>query len=124
MQNAAKSYELVATYKRADWALAAVFRLGFAFEQTGIKIREAPVPKQLKEYSEPWFAYKDIVGKASMGFEGAAIRSYKMTLDQAKIYGIANEWTRSATARLNIYLPDEFPLLRQPALDLELEDRR
>ena len=124
MQAAAKAYEKVATYRRADWALAAVYRIGYAFEQTAIKLREAPVPRQLPEYSESWFAYKDIVGNAAQQFEQSAIRFYRQTLAQAKSYNLANEWTRAATERLNIYLPEEFPLLREPALDLEVEDRR
>jgi hypothetical protein len=37
---------------------------------------------------------------------------------------MANEWTRSARERLNIYKPQEYPLLRQPALDMQLEDLR
>jgi hypothetical protein len=36
---------------------------------------------------------------------------------------MANEWTRAAVERLNIYKPEEYPLLRQPALDLQLEEK-
>ncbi len=124
MVAAAAAYTAVARYKRADWALAAVFRTGFAFEQTAIKLRAAPVPKKLKPYTEPWFAYQDIVNQAAMQFEAKAIGFYEQTLKQAKVYNLANEWTRAAVERLNIYKPEEYPLLREPALDLELEDRR
>jgi tetratricopeptide (TPR) repeat protein len=124
MVAAAKAYTDVVRYRRADWALAAVFRTGYAFEQTAIKLREAPVPSQLKQYSEAWFAYKDIVDKAAQQFEDKAIDFYAQTLTRAQEYGIANEWTRAATERLNVYRPEEYPLLRPPALGLQLEDRR
>ncbi len=124
MVAAAKAYTEVVKYRRADWALAAVYRTGFAFEQTAIKLRAAPVPKKLKQYSEPWFAYKDIVDRAAQQFEAKAIGFYEQTLFRAKEYNIANEWTRAATERLNIYKPEEYPLLRPPALDLQLEDLR
>lgn len=121
---ASEEYAKVLEYRNIDWALAAVYRTGYAFESTGIKLREAPVPKKLKEYSAPWFAYRDIVDAAAQRFEGKAIDFYQQTLNRGKEYGIANEWTRAATERLNIYRPDDFPLLRRPALDLQLEDRR
>ncbi|RMG95429.1 MAG: hypothetical protein D6705_13670 [Deltaproteobacteria bacterium] len=123
MVAAAQAYTAVARYKRADWALAATYKTGFAFEQTAIKLREAPVPKSLKPYSEPWFAYQDIVAAAASQFEAKAISFYELTLKQAKEYNIANEWTRAATERLNIYKPEEYPLLREPAVALELEAR-
>ncbi len=121
MVAAAKAYTAVAAYRRADWALAATYKTGFAFEQTAIKLREAPVPKSLKPYSEAWFAYQDIVAAAASQFEAKAISFYEMTLARAKEYNIANEWTRAATERLNIYKPEEYPLLREPAVALELE---
>lgn len=121
---ASEEYAKVLEYRNIDWALAAVYRTGYAFESTAIKLRDAPVPKQLKEYSPPWFAYRDIVDAAAQRFEAKAVDFYRQTLARGKEYGIANEWTRAATERLNIYQPDEFPLLRRPALDLQLEDRR
>jgi hypothetical protein len=80
------------------------------------------VPKQLKQYSEPWFAYKDIVGQAAARFEEMALAEYQATLKLAQHYAVENEWTQAARERLNIYKPDEYPLLRPPALDLQLEN--
>ena len=82
------------------------------------------VPKVLKEHSEGWFAYKDIVDNAAAAAEQKAIGLYEETIKRSKEYSIANEWTSSARERLNIYKPEEYPLLRQPALELQLEDAR
>lgn len=118
------AYDAVIPYRRIDWALAAVFRRGQAFETTAIAVRDAPVPKKLKEYTEPWFAYKDMIEQFAASVEKKAIELYVQTVQRGKEYNIANEWTRLARERLNIYMPEEFPLLRTPALDLQLEDRR
>ena len=118
------AYDKVVTYRNIDWALAALYRRGYAFETTAIAVREAPVPKKLKEYTEPWFAYKDMIETFAARTEAKAIQLYAETVKRSKEYNIANEWTRSARERLNIYKPEEYPLLRTPALDLQLEDRR
>jgi cellulose synthase operon protein C len=118
------AYDAVLPYRRIEWALAAMFRRGQAFETTAIAVREAPVPKKLKEYTEPWFAYKDMIEQFAVSLETKAIELYVQTVQRGKEYNIANEWTRLARERLNIYMPAEYPLLRTPALDLQLEDRR
>lgn len=121
---ASQAYDNVFPYRRIDWVLAAMYRRGSAFEETAIRVRDAPVPKQLKEYSEPWFAYKDEIDKFANQSEEKAIALYAETVKRGKEYNIANQWTRGARERLNIYMPEEYPLLRRPALDLQLEDRR
>ena len=101
-----------------------MYRRGYAFETVATRVRNAPVPKQLKEYSEAWFAYKDIVANEMQRFEDKAVSLYEETVKRSAQYKISTEWTRRAKERLNVYKPDEYPLLRDPALALELEDRR
>lgn len=121
---ASKSYDSVLPYRRIEWVLAAMFRRGYAFEVTAIKMREAPVPRELKEYSEAWFAYKDMVEEGASKFEAMAIPLYEETIKRAREYGVANVWTKKALERMNIYKPDQYPLLHDPAIELQVEDRR
>ncbi len=121
---ASKSYDAVLPYRRIDWVLTAMFRRGYAFETTAIKIRAAPVPRGLKQFSEPWFAYKDLIEQGAIRFEAMAIPLYEETIKRAKEYGVANEYTRKALERMNIYKPDQYPLLHDPAVELQVEDRR
>ncbi len=121
---ASKSYDGVLPYRRIDWVLHAMFRRGYAFEITAIKMREAPVPRELKEFSEPWFAYKDMVEQGASKFEAMAIPLYEETIKRAREYGVANEYTHKALERMNIYKPDQYPLLHDPAIELQVEDRR
>jgi tetratricopeptide (TPR) repeat protein len=119
-----KEYEAVLPYKIIEWMLAARYRKGYAFEEVARKLRSAPVPKQLKEYSEPWFAYKDIVDQAASKFEDEAVRLYKEAYQSAQDRKVKNEWTQRTHERLNVYEPDTYPLLRDPSLDLQMEDLR
>ncbi len=121
---ASKAYDSVIPYRRLEWVLAAMYRRGYAFETTAIKMRKAPVPRSLKPYTEVWFAYKEEVEKGAARFESMAIPLYEETIKRAKQYGVANEWTRKALERLNVYKPAEYPLLREPAVELQVEDRR
>ncbi|MEX1364817.1 MAG: tetratricopeptide repeat protein [Nannocystaceae bacterium] len=121
---AASAYDNVSPYRRIDWVLAAMYRRGYAFETTAIAVREAPVPKKLKEYSEAWFAYKDMIEAFAIRAETKAVGLYVETVERGRQFNMANDWTRSARERLNIYMPEEYPLLRPPALELQLEDRR
>ncbi len=124
MLAAAKAYDDVFPYRRIEWVLAAMYRRGRVFEEVAIRVRDTPVPKQLKEMTEPWFAYKDIIDQFANKLEEKALVLYEETVKRGKEYNIANDWTRQARERLNIYMPDEYPLLRRPALDMQLEDRR
>ena len=124
LQVASSAYDNVFPYRRIDWVLAAMYRRGYAFETWAIAIRAAPVPKSLKPNSEGWFAYKDIIDQFAQQAETKAITLYEETVKRSKEYSIANDWTASARERLNIYKPEEYPLLRQPALELQLEDAR
>ncbi len=121
LQVAANAYDYVFPYRRIDWVLAAMYRRGYAFETWAIAIRSAPVPKQLEPNSEGWFAYKDVVDQFAAQAEAKAIGLYEETVKRSREFSVANDWTASARERLNIYKPAEYPLLRQPALELQLE---
>ena len=57
-------------------------------------------------------------------FENKAVGLYEETVKRSREYKISNEWTQRARERLNVYKPDAYPLLRPPAVSLEVEDRR
>lgn len=124
LQVASSAYDNVFPYRRIDWVLAAMYRRGYAFETWAIAIRAAPVPKQLKPNTEGWFAYKDVVDQFAAQAEAKAIGLYEETVKRSREFSVANDWTSSARERLNIYKPEEYPLLRQPALELQLESSR
>lgn len=117
-------YDKVMEYRSLDWVLAAMFRRGYTFENTANKVVEAPVPKQLRKGSDAYYAYKITVAEQMEPFIQKAVGLYEETVKRGKQYRINNAWTSRARERLNVYKADEYPSLRDPALTLELEDRR
>jgi tetratricopeptide (TPR) repeat protein/TolA-binding protein len=117
-------YDKVFAYRSFDWVLAAMFRRGYAFETVANTVIEAPVPKQLRKGSEAYYAYKITIQDQMEPFIQKAIGLYEETVKRSKEYRVNNVWTARALERLNVYKADEYPSLRDPALSLELEDRR
>ncbi|GEM_PF-1264915 len=121
---AAAEFDKVFPYRRIEWVLAAMYQRAYGFEYFATNMRRAPVPTALKEGTESYYAYKDLVAKEMEPFEIKSVGLYQEVLVRSKQFNISNEWTKRAGERLNVYLPDQFPLLRDPALDLAVEDRR
>ena len=72
----------------------------------------------------PELAVRDLLRYGASKFEAMAIPLYEETIKRAREYGVANDYTRKALERMNIYKPDQYPLLHDPAVELQLEDRR
>ncbi len=117
-------YDKVFSYRSFDWVLAAMYRRGYAFETVANRVIDAPVPSSLKKGSDAYFAYKITVAEAMEPFIQKAVGLYEECVKRSKEFRVNNAWTSRALERLNVYKADEYPLLRDPALALEPEDRR
>ncbi len=117
-------YDKVFEYRSFDWVLAAMYRRGYAFETIANRVIEAPVPKQLRKGSEAFYAYKITIAEQMEPFVQKAVALYEECVKRSKEFRVNNVWTSRALERLNVYKADEYPLIRDPALSLELEDRR
>ncbi|WP_106394821.1 tetratricopeptide repeat protein [Enhygromyxa salina] len=120
----ASEYDKVVTYRSLDWVLAAMYRRAYAFESVATAVIEAPVPRQLRKGSEAYYAYKITIQDQMEPLYQKAIGLYEECVKRSKEFRINNVWTSRALERLNVYKADEYPSLRDPALTLELEDRR
>ena len=117
-------YDKVFAYRSFDWVLAAMFRRGYAFETVANTVIDAPVPSQLRKGSEAYYAYKITIQDQMEPFIAKAVGLYEECVKRSKEYRVNNVWTSRALERLNVYRATEYPLVRDPALTLELEDRR
>lgn len=117
-------YDKVFAYRSFDWVLAAMYRRGYAFETVANTVIDAPVPSSLKKGSEAFYAYKITVQDQMEPFIAKAVGLYEECVKRSKEYRVNNVWTSRALERLNVYRAAEYPLVRDPALTLELEDRR
>lgn len=117
-------YDKVLGYRSFDWVLAAMYRRGYSFETVANRVIDAPVPSSLKKGSDAYFAYKITVAEAMEPFIQKSVSLYEECIKRGKEFRVNNAWTSRALERLNVYKADEYPLLRDPALALQPEDRR
>lgn len=124
MVKVAAEYDKVFDYRSFDWVLAAMFRRGYAFETMAEKVVNAPVPKQLRKGSEAYYAYKITLSENMEPLIQKAVSLYEECVKRSKEFRVNNVWTSRAMERLNVYKASEYPLIRDPALTLKVEDRR
>jgi cellulose synthase operon protein C len=117
-------YDKVFTYRAFDWVLAGMYRRAYAFETVANTIIDAPVPPSLRPGTEAFFAYKVLIQDQMEPFIEKAVGLYEECIVRSNEYKIINVWTARALERLNVYKASEYPLLRDPALSLHVEDRR
>jgi TolA-binding protein len=90
-----------------EWATAALYRVGDAYERFAKAMRTAPVPKELKEAEQQ--VYREELEKVVVVVEEKALDAYRGGYQKALQLGIYNEFTqklRQALGRLN---DQEFP---------------
>jgi TolA-binding protein len=107
LEKAKQAYVDTVTFNDPEWATAALFRIGDAYEQFSKALRGAPVPAQLSEEEKQ--VYHDELEKVVVVVEEKAIDAYKGGYQKALQLGVYNEFTqklRQALARLD---DQEFP---------------
>jgi TolA-binding protein len=116
------TYRDVWRFKRINWTLASMYRQGAVFEHFSQTLVKSPCPTQIKRLGdEACDLYREAIEKEVESIEAEALKRYKRTLDEAKKFGVANEWTKKALGRLNAYKPNDYPLLKDERIDV-IED--
>jgi tetratricopeptide (TPR) repeat protein len=113
VNEAVVEYDKVLGYRRANWTLAAYFRMGYVFELYGKALLAAPCPPEVKRLgAEACDLYRTKIEENVAGIEDKAVARYVVTLEQAGRLGVANTWTKLARTRANAYRPEQFPLIK------------
>ena len=118
------SYREIFPLKQLDWILAALFRIGELYRNVAESFINAPCPKAIKlsakelelTVDEVCDEYAELLQEKAMPIEDKAVAAYELTVERAKEFQIANEWTRKNLHALNKLRPDEWPIHR----DVEL----
>lgn len=115
-------YGVVKGYRRPAWTVGAQFRIGYLYERLAKKLIEAPVPAEVRRLGpEAEEIYLQTIAENVTPMEERAQREYRVAVEAAREGAINNEWTRLALERLNAYLPEEFPLVRDGRSVMELD---
>jgi len=97
----------VVTFGDPEWATAALYRIGDAYERFSKALRDAPVPKELN--AEEQQVYRDELEKVVVVVEEKAIDAYKGGYQKALQLGVYNEFTQKLRAALGRMSDQEFP---------------
>ncbi len=111
LEEARTVYLDVVSFGDPEWATAALYRIGDAYERFAKAMREVPVPKELKEEEQQ--VYREELEKVVVVIEEKAIDAYKTGYQKSLQLGVYNEFTqklRDALGRLN---DQEFPPERE-----------
>lgn len=107
LEQAKAAYVDVVTFADPEWATAALYRIGDAYERFAKALRDAPVPKELN--AEEQQVYRDELEKVVVVVEEKAIDAYKGGYQKALQLGVYNEFTQKLRAALGRMSDQEFP---------------
>ena len=88
LDQAKQIYVDVVTFGDREWATAALYRIGDAYERFSKALRDAPVPKELN--AEEQQVYRDELEKVVVVVEEKAIDAYKGGYQKALQLGVYN----------------------------------
>ncbi len=140
VQKMQAEYSKILNYRRATWALAAYFRIGYVEELLSKNLAallQAPCPadvmkiqKKQERLGAPPEEYACTIYQDQLTqkiepeiakVDEDVVKRYKTTLEQAAKLGVSNEWTKLARNRANAFKPEEFPMIKDEHVDLQME---
>jgi TolA-binding protein len=107
LEKAKQAYVDVVTFNDPEWATAALYRIGDAYEKFAKALRGAPVPKELNADEQQ--VYRDELEKVVIVVEEKSIDAYKSGYQKALQLGVYNEFTQKLRAALGRMSDQEFP---------------
>jgi TolA-binding protein len=107
LEEAKQIYLDVVTYKSPEWATASLLRIGQGYEAYAKAMRNAPVPKDLKEDEKQM--YRDELEKVIVVIEDKALDAYKSGYSKALTIGVYNHHTQTIRQALSRLAENEYP---------------
>ncbi len=107
LEEAKAIYLDVVAYRSPEWATAALLRIGQGYEAYAKAMRNAPVPRDLKEDEKQM--YRDELEKVIVVIEDKAIDAYKSGYARALQIGVYNKHTQAIRQALSRLAENEYP---------------
>ncbi len=107
LEEAKAVYLDVVGYRSPEWATAALLRIGQGYEAYAKAMRNAPVPRDLKEDEKQM--YRDELEKVIVVIEDKAIDAYKSGYARALQIGVYNKHTQAIRQALSRLAENEYP---------------
>ncbi|MFW5967510.1 MAG: tetratricopeptide repeat protein, partial [Persicimonas sp.] len=109
-RDAEKIFNEVIQYRRPDWAIAALYRIGSQYQDLAENVRDSPVPDRLTADQEE--IYKGILEDEASKIETRAVAAYEQALEVSRKENWFNEYSDQAEVELARLRPKEY---RKPA---------
>jgi cellulose synthase operon protein C len=107
LEEAKAIYLDVVSYRSPEWATAGLLRIGQGYEAYAKAMRNAPVPRDLKEDEKQM--YRDELEKVIVVIEDKAIDAYKSGYARALQIGVYNKHTQAIRQALSRLAENEYP---------------
>lgn len=105
-EEARQIYFDVFNFQRPDWTIAALYRIGFLFQDFANEIRNSPVPTGLTE--DQIEIYKGGLEEKASQIEGGAVESYQKCLETALQASWFNQYSKKCEVELANLKPREY----------------
>ncbi|NOZ85743.1 MAG: tetratricopeptide repeat protein [Deltaproteobacteria bacterium] len=106
-----KRYETIVSYRQAEWAIAALYKLGEANQNFARTLYDAPIPPELTP--EQADIYTQGLQNKAMPIEERAAEAYKKAVNKSFELGMYSKWTKKALEKLSELKPNTYPLARE-----------
>ena len=115
LQAMEQTYANIINTGAGEWGVAALVRVGQAYENMGASLQNSYIPSYLSEDQVEF--YKMALDDKIYPQEEKAVESYKLALDKSFELSLYNENTAYAIRRLGELRPDDYPGLEEGLLD-------
>ncbi|MFW6053352.1 MAG: tetratricopeptide repeat protein [Persicimonas sp.] len=105
-EKAQKIFEEVLTFKRPDWAIAALYRIGSQYQDFAETVRDSPVPDRLTE--DQTEIYKGLLEDRASSIEIKAVDAYEKALEIALKRNWFNKYSKRAEIELAQLRPKDY----------------
>ena len=107
LKKVADEYLNVVELGAAQWSVASLYMIGYAFQGFAKFLYEAPVPVELNT-EELVNEYKKQIDQQAMPYEDKAIEYYEKSIAESARLKLVNDWTRLAKTRMSELNPEQY----------------
>ncbi len=107
-----EKYKAVAEYGVAEWALAALYHIGEAYQDSVDKLLQAPIPDKvqgMKLTDDIKEQLRQNLKDMTPTIVESAVEAYRICVNKASELGVYNKWSTKALTELQKLRPEEFP---------------
>ena len=123
-ERARNEYKALSKYESGIWSLAGLVRIGDTFFFQGLKLKEAPTPKEIEKLDAKFpqkdvlLQYQDAIDAQAQPLIDQAAKQWEKVVSAGRQQGVANDWTQLAQERLHDFISQQsYPVLRQEIIE-------